>query len=166
MISVGIWDGKEHIFACDECGICEGLERRLRVAQEHPEYGDFQFDHCGCDKVGEEFWMIGYCGDAFVQKDARKGFGRRKTGREYRRKMHRENIQKCRNRDNWVWGVHVAGHWDGDEYILGSYIKRPKRSSNKVFFKRVSNKKVRRSKEILPKGNGYRRLFDYWWTID
>lgn len=164
MISVGTWNGGETYFACDECGICEQLERRMQIAREYGE--DVQFDHCSCDKIDAEFFAGGYCEDAFVKRFPAKSEGKRKTGREYRRKMHRKNIQKCRNRDNWVWGVHVAGRWDGDEYVLGSYIKRPKSSANKVFFKRVSNKKVRRSKEILPKGNGYRRLFDYRWTID
>lgn len=38
-------------------------------------------------------------------------------------------------------------------------------SKNKVFFKRVSNKAVRRSKSLPLKGNGYRKVFDYWWAI-
>lgn len=167
MINVGTtWDGNRMYFACDECGICEELEWRMRVYKEHPEYGGFQFDHCGCDKTGDEFFASGYCEDALIEISTKQNTGKRKTGREYRRKMHKKNIQSFRDRDSWVWGVHVNGHWDGDEYILGSYIKRPRSSATKVFFKRVSNKKVRRSKEILPKGNSYRRIFDYWWAID
>lgn len=46
MIDVG---AKNVYFACDECGICEQLERRLQVAHELGE--DLQFDHCGCDKA-------------------------------------------------------------------------------------------------------------------
>lgn len=79
-----------------------------------------------------------------------------------------KNIQKYRNRDSQGWsiyGPHIHGHWDGDEYILGTYVEYPKSSKNKVFYKRVSNKAVRRSKDIPLKGNGYRKVFDYWWTI-
>lgn len=38
---------------CDECGICEQVERRLRVAEETDT--EFQFDHCSCDKIDAEF---------------------------------------------------------------------------------------------------------------
>lgn len=47
MIDVG---GKK-LFACDECSIVKQLELRMALSIEHPEYGEFQFDHCGCDKV-------------------------------------------------------------------------------------------------------------------
>lgn len=33
------------------------------------------------------------------------------------------------------------------------------------YYKRYSNRVVRRTKEIY-KGNQYRKVFDYWWTID
>lgn len=79
-------------FACDECGICEQLEWRSRVAQELGE--TLQFDHCSCAKVGDEFWAGGYCGDAFIKNPPNRDGGNRKTGRAYRRRMHRKNIQK------------------------------------------------------------------------
>ena len=50
-------------FTCDECPICEGIEHRLRVARE----GGYepQLEYCGCDKVQTEFFISGYCSDAF-----------------------------------------------------------------------------------------------------
>lgn len=163
MIDVG---AKNVYFACDECGICEQLERRLQDAHELGE--DLQFDYCGCDKVDAEFFAGGYCEDAFIKEPAKRNRGSRKTGRAYRRKMRRKNIQKYCNRDDhgWKHGPHIHGHWDNKgEFVLDAYVEYPRSSANKVFFKRVSNKKVRHSKYILPKGNGYRKLFDYWWTI-
>lgn len=152
-------------FACDECGICQELEWRSRVAQELGE--PIQFDHCACEKVGDEFWAAGYCGDAFAEKPMVNSGGRRKTGRAFRRKMRRKTIKKYRIRDGqgWSFGPHINGHWEGDEYILGNYVEYPRSSKNKVFFKRVSNKAVRRSKSLPLKGNGYRKVFDYWWAI-
>ena len=90
-----------------------------------------------------------------------------KTGRAYRRKMRRKTIKKYRIRDGqgWSFGPHINGHWEGDEYVLGNYVEYPRSSKNKVFFKRVSNKAVRRSESLPLKGNGYRKVFDYWWTI-
>lgn len=126
------------------------------------------FDHFTCEKIGDIFSRGGYCSDAFAEESPKRIKHGRKTGRAYRQKMRRKNIQDCRDRDEWTgwpYGTHINGHWNGGKYILGSYIKRPKSSANKVFFKRVSNKKVRRSKEISSKGNGYRKLFDYWGTI-
>lgn len=161
MIDVG---AKNVYFACDECGICEQLERRLQVAHELGE--DLQFDHCGCDKIDAEFFAGGYCEDAFVEKAPKKNKGKRKTGRAFRRKMHRRTIKKYRDGNHWIYGPYLHGHWEGDEFILGSYVKYPQNSSNKAFFKRVSNKMVRRSKDLPPKGAGYRKVFDYWWTID
>lgn len=70
------------------------------------------------------------------------------------------------NGNGWIYGPHLRGHWEGDKFVLGSYVKHPQNSSNKAFFKRVSNKKVRRSNGVPAKGNGYRKIFDYWWTID
>ena len=73
-------------FTCDECPICEGIEHRLGVARE----GGYepQLEYCGCDKVQTEFFISGYCSDAF---EADKPHGKlcepRKTGRAYRRKM-------------------------------------------------------------------------------
>ena len=52
--------------------------------------------------------------------------------------------------------------WNKGEYIVKMYLGRGMITS---FYKRVSNKKVRRFKGNIPKGNWYRRLFDYQYTI-
>lgn len=161
MIDVG---AKSVCFACDECGIQEQIEHRMQVACELGK--NLQYDHCSCDKVGDEFWVGGYCEDAFSEKPSRRSNGKHKTGRAYRRKMRCKTIQKYRNGDSWIWGPHLCGQWEGDKFVLGSYVKYPQNSSNKAFFKRVSNKKVRQSKDVPFKGNGYRRILGYRWTID
>lgn len=80
-------------FTCDECPICEGIEHRLGVARE----GGYepQLEYCGCDKVQTEFFISGYCSDAF---EADKPHGKlcepRKTGRAYRRKMRKQKKEK------------------------------------------------------------------------
>lgn len=160
--------GRETVyFACDECGICEQLGRRLRCAEETGT--ELQFDHCSCDKIDNEFFLGGYCEDAFVEKAIKKSKGRRKTGRAYRRKMHKKHIQKHRDRHEFVriYGAPCLnwGYVDGEYVMIGNHIDHPQNSKTKVLYKRVSNKKIRRHKGDLPKGNGYRRLFDYWWTL-
>lgn len=50
--------------------------------------------------------------------------------------------------------------------LIHRYIHYKKSSSNKEqFFKKYSNRVVRK-KDVPRRGNGYRKCFDYWWTID
>lgn len=47
----------------------------------------------------------------------------------------------------------------------GKYIKYPKNSNCQRWIKRQTSKRVRHYKGMPVKGNHYRRLFDYWWTL-
>ena len=47
----------------------------------------------------------------------------------------------------------------------GKYIKYPKNSNCQRWMKRLTSKKARRYSDFTGKGNQYRRLFDYWWTL-
>ena len=99
-----------------------------------------------------------------------KQSGRRKTGRAYRRS--REKIKTKRlfeiisNGYNPARG-YVKHHLDENgEWIPNSYIRYPKHSHPQKFLKGYSNKVIRRNSESLPpKGNHYRRLIEYWWTL-
>ena len=48
----------------------------------------------------------------------------------------------------------------------GKYIKYPKHSHCQRWMKRLTSKKTRRCTDLVRKGNEYRRLFDYWWTLN
>ena len=47
----------------------------------------------------------------------------------------------------------------------GKYIKYPKNSNCQKWMKRETGRRVRNCRDIPTKGNYYRRLFDYWWTL-
>ena len=47
----------------------------------------------------------------------------------------------------------------------GKNIKYPKHSHCQRWMKRLTSKKTRRCTDLVRKGNEYRRLFDYWWTL-
>lgn len=155
-------------FCCDECPICEGLEHRLRNAEK---YGDFQYDYCGCDKTVESKFLYnrGGCSDWMRYKAPPAHHGKRNTGRSYRRKMSRQKFEKKKDicthsyHAPWVDWDEVDGKW----MPVGKYIKYPHNSEARSYFKKVSNRKVRRAKhdDISQKGNNYRRQFDYWWTL-
>jgi hypothetical protein len=155
-------------FCCDECPICEDLERRLELAEK---YGEFQYDYCGCDKTVESKFLYngGGCSDWLKPKEAPSRDGKRKTGRAYRRKMTRQKFEKKKKIGTyvhhacWVDWDEVDGEW----VPVGKYIKYPNDSEARSYFKKYSNRKVRRTRhdDISMKGNGYRRQFDYWWTL-
>lgn len=47
----------------------------------------------------------------------------------------------------------------------GKYIKYPKNSNCQRWIKRETSLRIRRCRDVPAKGNYYRRLFDYWWTL-
>lgn len=47
----------------------------------------------------------------------------------------------------------------------GKYIKYPKNSNCQRWIKRETSRRIRRCRDVPAKGNYYRRLFDYWWTL-
>lgn len=177
--------GGSMYFACDECPIVSKLDIRLALAEEHPEHGDFQFDYCGCDKVGDEFFQCGYCRDAWADIPERHTTGKRRTGRARRREMRAKKFQRHKaivmNSNRWCSEVLSLGFdKTGLEYSRGlkfwtldiedklnyTYVKRPKSSKYKKFYKNYSNRVIRRKKIALKKGNQHHKYFDYWWTID
>lgn len=162
MIDVG-----DRYFACDECPINEGVEHRLRIAKN--DGVNPQFEYCGCDKIQTEFFVGGCCEDAYVDKPRGKKKGKRKTGAQYRRAM------TVKHRDDRMWIIKNCGYNPSVGYVdcdvqdgiwvwTGNYIKYPKNSNAKQYWKRHSNKIVRKRNEAF-RGNQYRKCFDYWWTL-
>lgn len=54
----------------------------------------------------------------------------------------------------------------GEPYtILKRYMPKHKYISRTTFYKRHSNRILRRKSNQAYKGNQYRKIFDYWWTL-
>lgn len=96
--------------------------------------------------------------------------GTRKSGRAYRRQMH---ISK---NDSLMRILSYGGYAPHRGYIdwgfksqtllhSGKYIKYPKNSNCQRWMKRETSRRMRRCFAVPHKGNYYRRLFDYWWTL-
>lgn len=162
---VKVWDT---YFACDECPICEGVEMRLGHAEE---YGyEPQIEYCGCDKVQTEFWISGYCEDAFYDFPPRKKKGKRKTGAAYRRAMKiQKNNRLIRILNSTRYNPHAGyvdwGWVDGVWQQVGTYVKYPRNSNKQRFGKRCTNRAVRRGAVVGSGKCGYRRCYDYWWNL-
>ena len=95
---------------------------------------------------------------------------RRRTGRRYRRRKGQEKS------DRRLAIIQLSGYapnrgyvdWDFEGRTLlhtGKYIKYPKNSKCQRWLKRVSSKKVRSYPSLPQKGNGYRKVFDYRWSL-
>ncbi len=97
----------------------------------------------------------------------------RKKGKRYismkRQKQHKQRLlyelSHCTGYKPSIWR---ECKWDRDlkKYVYTNRIKRGKRSGAQKCLKKASCRKVRHlhTETLLPKGNHYRRVFDYWWT--
>ena len=117
------------------------------------------------------FFISGYCSDAFeADKPQRKLCEPRKTGRAYRRKMRKQKKEKLLRIMTYGYKSGIGytdwGWKDGVYQPVGSYIQYPKNSNRQTFWKTYSNRKIRRYKGNIRKGNSYRRHFDYAWEVD
>ena len=159
----------ENFCLCDECplGRDEILNRYERLHSFGD--GDWQPEYCGCDKVAGAYYAAGYCEDAFENSSPKKKSGSRTTGRAYRRAMDRH--KKGRLLKILDYGYHPeAGYLDYDFVDgvfqqTGNHIKYPKNSNRQVYWKNQANRAVRRYGGCLPKGNAYRKLFEYIYTV-
>lgn len=63
-----------------------------------------------------------------------------------------------------------SGTYGLDDNIDIAYYKRLYRGTHKGnryhFYKKYSNRVVRRCKKEIKDGGNYKRCFDYWWTVD
>lgn len=154
---------------CDECPVICGLERQIKIANK---YGmKPQIEYCRCNKTGNgEFYIHGFCSEAFENEAKAPHNNPRQTGRAYRRtqarrkdKKRRQIIERYAYRPNIGYLKHnfVNGEWK----VVGSHIQYPNGSNRQKFLKRESNKKVRRYTKSISSGGGYRKLFDYWWNL-
>ena len=107
---------------------------------------------------------------ALLEKSEKEPDRQRRTGRQYRRRKGQEKS------DRMLAIIRTAGYgphrgyvdWDFEGRTLlhtGKYIKYPKNSKCQRWLKRVSSKKGRACPNLPKKGNGYRRVFDYWWAL-
>ena len=144
-------------FHCDECPVCNGMTGY-----------DPKFEHYSCYKTGGLLGDAGCCEDAFDQKAPTNHKGGRNTGRAYRRKM--SALKKKERMKRSSYSGYLSGHpnWgyvNGVYDEIGTYLQYPRDSEVKGYLKKLSNRTVRRCKD-LPSGRcGYRKCFDLWWAL-
>lgn len=89
-------------------------------------------------------------------------------GRAYRIEARRKKLNKTLKKTAYM--PYPRSIYPKLELVNGiwvaKYIKHRKNSSAMAYCKRRSAKAVRSSAHVPTHGNGYRRIFDYWWSID
>ena len=94
----------------------------------------------------------------------------RRSGRRYRR------LKRIEKSDWQLAIIQLPGYAPHVGYVdwgfegrtllhTGKYIKYPKNSKCQRWIKRTTSKKVRAYPDLPRKGNRYRKIFDYWWTM-
>lgn len=146
----------------------------------------FEIESCWCDKTGGKLNMYGQCGDAedvvVPMFSRRKRARRTKRERDQKHKAYLKRLYEASSEaPHPVYPIDKNGKitcfesymsYTGELIIPEEavYFKRHYLSKRKwnafKYYKKHSNKMVHRYKGELPvKGNGYRKIFDYWWTI-
>ena len=109
-----------------------------------------------------------YYDDEFEVAPSKKP-GKRKTGTAYRRKMKRKHLEQIRTNTfygfNRCWRGYTAPYvervLEGNAWCpSGKYVKYPKKSKRKQFWKRYSNRLMRRNNEVYH-GKQYKKACDY-----
>ena len=95
----------------------------------------------------------------------------RRSGRQYRR------IQSIRHTDHLLSLIQHSRYAPNMGYIIGDYeglktlhhsglhIQYMKSSNRQQYLKRKANRRVRKYHGLPKKGNLYRKVFEYWWTL-
>lgn len=73
----------------------------------------------------------------------------------------KRRLRKLYNKTKNDWG---SGVWYDDKKKRYIRIYLSNVSGHSKYWRRVSNKKVRKTK-ILLRYNQYKKVFDYWWTL-
>jgi hypothetical protein len=93
----------------------------------------------------------------------------RRTGACYRRQMRfskNDRLVVIVGRHYIPRAGYIDWGFDGKTLLhSGKYIKYPKNSNCQKWMKRETSRRIRNCECAPPKGNFYRRLFDYWWTM-
>ena len=157
-----------------ERGILNDVYYYLKPEDAAEEFEQF----LNCDKVGGKVFWAGRCEDAYtepvISQNRSKQKKRNKRERDQKYKNHlkflAENIQYYPSPAIYVDEIWVKGQ---------GYIKNPKPYYKRLYhdnhsrgkglykyYKKYSNRCVRRYKKEIHSGGAYKKIFDYWWTVD
>ena len=125
-----------------------------------------------CDKIGSKCGWFGYCDDAFSDtiKQLKKCNNIKQSTKRTTREKHIKHLKKLSGISRYPTpSMLITEKWDRElkKYVPidKPYYTRCYIGSRTKYFKRYSNKKVRKYKGKIKNGNYYRRIYDYWCEI-
>lgn len=77
-----------------------------------------------------------------------------RNNQHYKMMIDKSKLDRLYDIGSW-WTVADRG-----KYKIRHYV-----SARAKHYKKISNKSIRKYKGVIPKGNQYRKLYEYWWNI-
>lgn len=161
---------------CRNCDYIKEEFERKSLDSKDPLNLDAHEVSCWCDKTGGKISWWGVCVDATKTFTFKKVIQNRKKRNKIERDLRHKRRLKFLAKYAHCYPcpvIYTDRVWHNEQgYKENSkpYYKRMYRGNHKgnryKYYKMVANRKVRRYKEIIPKGGHYKRCFDYWWTVD
>lgn len=148
-----------------EEGIPNDIYHYLKPEDASNEFEQFIW----CDKVGGKVYCFGHCEDAYSKEKEEKRVSKaKKTIRRKREIKYKQHLKRLAEiNTGYPAPVYYKDEiWERGKGIVKNpkpYYKRVYRGQRSKFFKKLSNKRVRRYKEAINNGNNYRKIYDFWW---
>lgn len=129
-----------------------------------------------CDKVGGKVYCFGHCTDAYSDVPKHENHSKRKRRNKRERDLKHKNHLKYLYKHCNFYPSPVT--YTDEVWVKGyGYVENPKpyykrlyRGNHKhnryKYYKKYANRCVRRYKGELHSGGSYKKVFDYWWTVD
>lgn len=166
---------------CLNCPLIqEEIERRLNIygfeeMKQYPQYEEEILNEicraCFCDKFDSKIFMTNSQGcEDYPSRSIKKGKKgkKRRTRREYDAK-HKKHLEELSDLPGYPSGArkkdktYTYASETGYITSISPFYCRTYKGKGYTYLKKSSNRKVRRTTEILLKGNTYRKIFDLWW---
>lgn len=136
----------------------------------------WQEDNMPCEKLGETYFGDKYCGESLIESTKLKYNNKSKRTKRERDEKYSKKLKKLEKLNGYpTVVVYVDKKWDTEllKYIPVEtpYYKRyyggngNHRCNKHKFYKKYSNKIIRKYKGEIPNGRSYKKLFDYWCAI-
>lgn len=175
---------------CEKCSmISDEMAIRLdnygnEMIRKFPEnreqiYHEDVISQCWCEKTGYKLYATGLCEELAFNKFDKKGVSiqyikPKQSNKHDRDKKYKRHLKFLAENISYypspAFPVAANGNYvDNSESHLFAYYKRRYQSNGKKssanFFKKESNRKIRRYKGKIPNGRWCHKLFDFWWEI-
>ena len=166
-------DDFERRMACynkivEENGTPNDIYRNLTPEEAAEEFEKFLW----CDKVGGKVYVFGHCEDFSIDIPEEENFAKKKRKnkreRDLKYKNHlkflAKNIKKYPSPATLVDKYYVNGY--GYVENIKPYHKRLYLNHhNCSYYKKLSNRKIRKYEDEIHNGGSYKKIYDYHWSV-